>query len=45
MFKVNQKDIRMTSFTSFWCRYYLLWIDFTHYFGVFVVDFGQLNFG
>ena len=30
LYKVNNKDTRATSMTSFWCLYCLLWADFTY---------------
>ena len=43
--KVNNKDIRTTSMTSFWCLYCYLLTDFTHCSSVSIADFGQLNTG
>ena len=41
--KVNIKDTRMKSMTSFWCLYYYPWTGFTHCSGVFIVDSEQVN--
>ena len=30
LFKVNSKDIRTTSLTSFWCLHFLLWTNSKH---------------
>ena len=43
MFKLNIKDTRTTSVTSFWCLYYWLWIYCTLFFSVSTVDFEQVN--
>ena len=43
MFKINDKDTRPTTLTSFWYIYYYLWTDFTPCSGVFTVDFEQEN--
>ena len=41
-FKVNNKDNRMMSLTSFWSLSCYLWIDFTHYHRV-SIEFNQVN--
>ena len=41
--KVNNKDTRMTSMTSFRYLYCELWTDITHCFGAFIVDFEQVS--
>ena len=41
--KVNNKDNRKTSLKSFWRLYWQLWTYFTHFSGVSVVDFEQVN--
>ena len=41
MLKVNNKDTRRTSLTSFWCLYCQLWIYFLSFSSVSVVDFEQ----
>ena len=38
MFKVNNKDTRTTSLTSFWCLYCLLWTYFTPFCSASIVD-------
>ena len=43
LFKVNNKDTRTTSMTSFWFLYCWLWIDFTRSSGVSIVNFEQVN--
>ena len=43
LFKVNNKDSRTTSLTSFYCLY--CWTDFIHCSGVSGVDFKQVNTG
>ena len=43
MFKVNNKDTRVTSLTSFWCLYCYLWTCFTPFSSVFTVNFEQVN--
>ena len=43
LFKVNNKDTRMTSLTSYWCLYCYLWTNFTQCSGVSTVDFEQVN--
>ena len=45
LFKVNNKDTRTTSMTSFWCLYRQLWKDFTYSSGVSIVDFEQVKAG
>ena len=45
MFKVNNKETRTMSMTSFWFLYCLLWIYFTHCSSVSIVDFEQVNVG
>ena len=39
MFIVNNKDIRTTSVTSFWCLYCYLWTHYKLFFNVFIVNF------
>ena len=48
LFKVNNRNTRKgyeicTSFSSSWCFYSLLWIYFTPFSGVSIVDFEQVN--
>ena len=43
MSEVNNKDIKAVSMASFWSLYYQLWIYFTPYSSVFIVDFKQVN--
>ena len=43
MFKVNNKNTRTTLLTLFWCFYCQLWIYFTCFSSVFVVEFEQVN--
>ena len=43
MFKVNNKNTRMTLLTSFCCFYCWLWTYFTSLPGVCIVDFEQAN--
>ena len=43
MFKVNNKDTRMTSVTSFWFLYCLHLTYFTNFSGGYIVDFQQVN--
>ena len=46
MFRVNNKNIRTTSLTSFWCVYCRLWtyfIPFCTYFTPSIVDLEQVN--
>ena len=43
LLKVNNKDNRKTSMTSFWGLYCELWADFKHFSGVFIVDFEQVT--
>ena len=38
MFKVNKKDTRMTSMTSFWCLYCFLWTYSTLFSSVSIAD-------
>ena len=45
LLKVDNKDTKTSSLTSFWCLYCYLWIDFTLCFVIFVIDFQQLNAG
>ena len=45
MFKVNNKDTRTTSSTSFWCLYCYLWTYFTTCSSVSIVNFEQVNAG
>ena len=46
MFKVNNKETRTTSLTSFCCLYCKPWTDFTsNCSGVFIVNFKQINTG
>ena len=45
LFKVNNKDIRTTSLTSFWRLYSDLWTDFTYCSGVSFIDFEQVKVG
>ena len=45
MFKVNNKDARTTSMTSFLCLYCYLWTYFTRCFGVSYIDFELVNAG
>ena len=45
IFKANNKDIKMTSMTSFLCLYWQVWINFTHCYIVSIVDFEQLTAG
>ena len=45
LFYVNNKTTRTKSLKSFWCLYYWLWTDFTHFAGFPIVDFEQLNAG
>ena len=42
LFKVNYKDIRTTSLTSFWCLYCYLWTDLLHCCGISIAEFEQL---
>ena len=42
LFRVNNRDIRTTSITSFWCLYEL-WADLIHCSGVSIVDLEQVN--
>ena len=42
MFKVNNKDTRTTSVTSFWCLYCQFWTYFTPFFSVSTVDVQQV---
>ena len=42
MFKVNNKDTRTTSVTSFWCLYCQFWTYFTPFFSVSIVDVQQV---
>ena len=44
MFKVNNKNTRITSLTSFLCFYCYFWICLTPFSTVFIVDFEQVNF-
>ena len=43
MFKVNYKDTRSTSMTSFWCLYRQLWTYFTLSSNVSIVNFEHVN--
>ena len=43
IFKVNNKETRTTSMTSFWCIYCELWTYFTPFSSVFTVDVEQVN--
>ena len=43
MFKVNNKNIRRTSMTSFWCSYCYLWTDFTAFSSVSIGNFEHVN--
>ena len=43
MFKVNNKDVRRTPVTSFWCLYCELRTYFTHFSSVSIVNFEQVN--
>ena len=44
LFKVNFKGTRsMSLMTSFCCLYRQLWIDFTYFFGFFIIVFDQIN--
>ena len=43
MFKVNNKNTRTTSVTSFWGFYCWLWTYFTPFSSVFIVDFELVN--
>ena len=45
MFKVNNKDTRTTSMTSFWCFYCELWTYSTPCSSVSIVNFEQVNAG
>ena len=42
-FKVNNKNARMTSLASFWRFYYKLWLYFTSFSDVYIVDFEQVR--
>ena len=42
LFKVDNKNTRTISMTSFWCFYCLLWTDLKHCSGIFIVDFEQV---
>ena len=37
VFKVNNKDTRTTSLTSFWCLYCWLWTNITHCLGISII--------
>ena len=39
------KPTIMTSLTLFWCFYCWVWKEFTHCFGVFIIDFEHVNVG
>ena len=43
--KINNKDIRTTSLTSFWCLYWKLWTIFIHCYGVAIYFFEQVDAG
>ena len=43
IFKVNNKDTRTTSLSSFWCLYCYLWTYFSPSSSVSIVDFDQVN--
>ena len=43
MFKVDNKNTRTTSLTSFWDFYCYLWTHFTRFSSVSIVDFEQVN--
>ena len=43
--KVNNNETRKKSLTSFWCFYYELRTDFSHFSGVSVIKFEQKNDG
>ena len=43
MFKVNNRDTRMISLTSSWCRYCQFWTKFPHYSCISIIDFEQVN--
>ena len=43
MFKVNRKDTRTTSLTSFGCLYCQIWKYFIHFSSAYIVDFEQVN--
>ena len=43
-YRVNNKNTRTTSMTSFWCLDCYLKTDFTHCSGVSIDDFEQVNF-
>ena len=43
LLKVNTKDTRTTSLTSFWCLHYKFWTDVTHCSGVSILDFEQVR--
>ena len=45
MFKANNKKIKTTLITSFWCLYYQLWLFSTHCSGISTVEFKQVNVG
>ena len=45
MFKVNNKDTRLTSMVSFWCRYCERRTYFTPCSSVSIVNFEQVNAG
>ena len=43
MFKVNNKDTRMTKLASFWCLDYKLWTDFTPCSSALLFNFEHVN--
>ena len=43
--KFNSKDTWTKVLTGFWCLYYKLWTNFTHYSCVSIADFEQINVG
>ena len=43
MFKVNNKNTRTMSMTSFWCFYCYLWTYFTPFSSASIVNFEQVN--
>lgn len=45
MFRLNNKDSRTTSLTSFWCFYCHIWTDLTYCSGLLIIEFEQVNAG
>ena len=43
LFKVNNKDTKMTSLTSFWCLHSELWKKFTNCSDIPIVDFERIT--